>query len=140
MSSFSFSLSNSTCLCPFIVVLGGIKYRSAAPRHDMTPQIIWLGGSFIVVATYFLSKRLPNDRVMCMWQGTNCCMVHSSENTFFHSATVRWDVSPNSLLRGLETVLKRIVVPFKRKIARFSCKSSLARVLLSVSLSVLPKT
>ena len=23
-----------------------------------------------------LSKRLPRDRLMCIWRGTNCCMVH----------------------------------------------------------------
>ena len=39
--SFSFSLSNPTYLGPSMGVLGGMKYRPAAPRHDMAPQIIW---------------------------------------------------------------------------------------------------
>ena len=45
--TFNFSLSNSTYLDPFILVLGGMKYRPAAPRHDMAPQIIWLVECFI---------------------------------------------------------------------------------------------
>ena len=58
-----------------------------APWHDMTSQIIWLGRCFIVATTYFWSKCLPNGQPICMQRGTNCCMVHLSENnTFFHSA------------------------------------------------------
>ena len=73
------------------VILGGVKYRPATPRLDMAPQIVWLVECFIADTTYFLFKRLPNGRLMCMWRGTNCCMVHSSEiNTFFHSARVEW--------------------------------------------------
>ena len=83
--SFRFSLSNSTYLGPFIVVLGKMKYRPAAPCHDMAPQIIWLSGCFNVATTNFW----PNG--FLMWQDTNCCMIHSTENnTFFHSASVQW--------------------------------------------------
>ena len=64
MCSFSFSLSNSTYLGPFIVVLDGVQYRPAAPQHDMTPRIIWLGTCFSVTTTYFLSKRLPNGHLV----------------------------------------------------------------------------
>ena len=78
MYRFSFSVSSSTCLGPFIVVLGGMNYIAAASLHDMAPQLIWLVECFIVATTYFLSKSLPNDRLMCMWLVTNCCMVHSS--------------------------------------------------------------
>ena len=51
--SFSFSLSNSVYLDP----LGEMKYRPPASWHD-----------FIVATTYFLSKRLPNGRLMCMYK------------------------------------------------------------------------
>ena len=44
MCSFRLSLSNSAVLGPFIVVLGGMEHKPAAPRHDMAPQIIWLAG------------------------------------------------------------------------------------------------
>ena len=139
MCSFSFSLSKSRFLCPFIVVLGGMKHRPATPWH-VTSQIIWIGGCFIVATTYFLSKCLPNGCLMLMWRDTNCCMVHSSKTTFFNSAKspmamtsgniqafffsffitgVRclfcaglWDFSPNSLMRRLETVLELIAVHF----------------------------
>ena len=73
-----------------LVVLGGMKHRPAAPWHDMTPQIIWLGGCFIVATTYRLSKHSPNGRLMCMWWGTDCCVVRSESNTFFHSAKIQW--------------------------------------------------
>ena len=43
MCSFSFSWSNATYLDPFIVVLGGMKLRPAAPRYDLIPLIIWFG-------------------------------------------------------------------------------------------------
>ena len=87
MYSFSFSMSNSTCLGPFMVVFCGMKYTLTASQYANAPQITWFDGRFIV-ATYFLSKRLPIVRLMCMWRGTNCCMVHSSQNnTFFHSAS-----------------------------------------------------
>ena len=77
-------------LGPFLVGLGRMKYRPAAPWHDMAPQIIWLCRCFIVATTHFLSKHSPNGRLMCMWRGTNCCMVHSSEyNTFFLLARVQ---------------------------------------------------
>ena len=55
--SFNFSLSNSTHMALFIVVLGRIKHRPPASQHDMTPKIIWLGVCFIVATAYFLSKR-----------------------------------------------------------------------------------
>ena len=61
MCSLSFSLSNSTYVGQFVVVLGGMKYRLAAPRHDMALQIIWLDGCFIVATTYFLT---PNVRAV----------------------------------------------------------------------------
>ena len=99
----------------------------------MVPHIIWPGGCFNAVTTYFFSKRSPNGRLMCMWRGTNCCMVHSSENnTFLNSARVHgqrrcglffsslmscgcraglWDFNPNSLLRCPEF----IAVSFKGK-------------------------
>ena len=91
MPSFSFSLSKSTFLGPFIVVLGGLKYRFAAS------QIVWV----IVATTYFFSERLPNGRLMCMWRYTNCGTVHSLEhNTFFHLARDqwRWRLAKSSLL------------------------------------------
>ena len=120
----------------------GIQTSSATARHGT--QIIWLGGCFIVARTYFLSKHLPNGYLMCIWRGTSCVMVHSSENNyFFYSARIqwrwhlakfslfffiigirggfrasRWDFSPNYFLRRLETMLKLIAVHFKRKIAR----------------------
>ena len=47
-SSFYFSMSKNTYLGPFIVVLGGRKYRPLAPRHDMAPQIVWFGECFIM--------------------------------------------------------------------------------------------
>ena len=79
----------------------------------MAPQIIWLGG-------YFVSKRLSSDRIMCMWRGTNCCMMHSSDdiwqNPVSFSSSVVSDVA--FVLRRLETVLERIALPFKRKIAQ----------------------
>ena len=80
MYCFSFSLSNSTYLGPYIVVLSGMQYKPAVLWHDMAPQIVWLGRCFTVATTYFLPKQLPRSHVMCM------CMVHSSvNNTFFHS-------------------------------------------------------
>ena len=114
--------------------------RGRACAVSTTLWIIWLGVCFIVTITYFLSIHLPNGRLMCMWRGTNWSMVHLSENnTFFHSAKFQWrwrlaksslfffitraglwNFSPNSLLRRLETVLKLIAVPFKRKIALMS--------------------
>ena len=136
-------------------MLDGMNYRPAAPRQDMTPQIIWLGRCFIVATTYFLSKHLPNGRLICMWRGTNCCMIHSSEHdTFFHSASPistttgkvqslffhhcgfragLCDFSPNSLLRRLETVLELIAVPLSAKQHGFSRRSSLASAILYLS-------
>ena len=91
MCNFSFCLSNSTYFGPFIVVLGGMKYRPVTPQHYIAPQIIWIIRCFNVATTYFLAKHLPNGLLICMMWGTNCCMVHSSENkTFFHSARVEW--------------------------------------------------
>ena len=83
---FIFSLSNATYLSPFIMVLGKMKCNPVAPRHDKEPQIIWLGGCFIVTITYFLVKMLTQWPYL-MWRGTNCCMVRSSEN---NSARVQW--------------------------------------------------
>ena len=75
-------------LDPFIVVSDIMWIQT---NSDMPPKIIWLGGCFIVATTYFSSKCLSNGRTMCMWQGRNCCMVHSSENnTLFHSVRVQW--------------------------------------------------
>ena len=85
MCSFSFSLSN------FMYIHSGVgetKHRQAALRYTMAHQIIWLGDCGV---GFWLSKHLPNGRLMCMWRGTNCCMVHSSENnTFFLLASVQW--------------------------------------------------
>ena len=104
----------------FAVVLGE-RYRHAAPGHDMEPQISRLGGYFIVVTTYFLSKRLPNGCLMCMWRGTHFCNVHSFlpvseipiamtsgkvQSSFLHHCYF----SPNSLLRRLKTVLELIAL------------------------------
>ena len=61
MCSFSFSLSNSTYLGPFIVVLGGMKYRPAVPWHKMAPQIIWLDRCLIVATTYFFAEMSWNS-------------------------------------------------------------------------------
>ena len=141
---------------PFIVVLGGMNYRPAASRNDITPQIIRLGGCFTVATTHFLSKRLPNDRLMCMWRCTYCCMVHSSENNTlfplsaspvsFSSPLVSgvvfvpacgtavdilcWEISKRcwSLLLYLLSVKQH----------RMSCRSSLVSVVLSVSMNGLP--
>ena len=41
-----------------------IQTSSATARHGT--QSIWLGECFIVATIYFLSKRLSNDRLMCM--------------------------------------------------------------------------
>ena len=51
-------------LWPIHSGLGGVQYRPTAPRHDMAPHIIWLGGSFTLATTYFLSKRLLNGSLM----------------------------------------------------------------------------
>ena len=137
-------------------MLGGMKYRPVWPRHDEAPQIIWLGGCFIV-ATFFLSNRLPNGHLMCMWRGTNCCMVHSSENiTFFHSARVHFQslflhhcCLVWLLCRPVRLQSKHFVEMsrnsagtyyfiFKCKIARLFCMISLASALLSVSLRGFP--
>ena len=131
--SFSFSFSNFTYLGPFIVVLGGIKYRPEGPKHDMAPQITWLGGCFIVAAVYFSSNRLPTGRLTCLLRGINCCMVDSSEsNTFFHCARVQWRSSQVSgVASGLTCaqihrwdVSKQYLLSVKQP--EFSCMSSLA--------------
>ena len=81
MCSFSFSLSNCAYLGLLIVVLGGMNYRLAAPIHDITQEIIWLGGCFIVATEHVLSKRLPKWPPMCTWPGTNCCLVQQVSST-----------------------------------------------------------
>ena len=122
---FSFSSRISTHLGPFMVVLGGMNYRPAAPCHDMVHLIIWLGGCFIVGTTYFLSKRLPNGRVMCMWRGIHTNLHFSQSSRFSLITGVRCgfraglrDFSPNCMPKRLERVVELIVVPFKRLIAR----------------------
>ena len=52
LSSFGFSLSNSTYLCPFIVVLDGINYIPLAPWHDVASQSKWFGGCFIMATSF----------------------------------------------------------------------------------------
>ena len=134
-----FSMSDFTYFGPLIVVLGGMKYRPAAPRHDKANQIIWLSRRAIVGTAYCLSKRLPNDRLMCMWRVTNWCMAHSSEkqhflplsespmaitsgkfqSLFLHHWCQVWlscrpvGLQSNCLLRRLNTVLELMFVHYK---------------------------
>ena len=102
----------------------------------MAPQIIWLAGKHCGYNKFL--KCLPNGRVMCMWRGTNCCMVHSSPNTlssthresngddvFFFITGVRcgfrtgmFDFCPRYFRRRLETVLELTAVPFNCIVAR----------------------
>ena len=107
--SFSFSLSNSIYLGPFIVVLGGMNYRPAVPWHDMTLQFIWLSRCSIVAATYFLSKHLPNSclsgdvqsAAWCISQKTTLSSTQGETSLFFFITGVwcgfcagLWDSSP----------------------------------------------
>ena len=94
MCSFSFSLSNSTYLGPFVVVLGGMKCRPAAPRNDMAPQTIWLSGVLPLSAS---SMAMMFDKIQSLSfiKGVSCGIPAGL-----------WDSSPNSLLRRLEPVLE----------------------------------
>ena len=113
----------------------GIQTSSAMARHGTPNHLV--RRVFHCCYNIFLVKTL-----MCMWRGTNCCIVHSSENiTFFQLVRFQWrwrlakssliffircsfhaglwDISPNSLLICLETVLEHIDVHFKWNIAWF---------------------
>ena len=158
--SFSFSLSYSMYLSPFIVVFDVMKYRPAAPQHNMASQIIWLSRCFIGATTYFLSKRVLNGHLMCMWWGTNCCMVHSSENNTFSPLSESpmammsdkvQSLFSSSLVSGVAFMLAcrtsvkilcwdvlKTVLELKCKIARFSCRSSLMNTLPSAHCAVFP--
>ena len=59
------ALSSSTYVGPFMEVLGGMKYRPVAPRHDTTSQIIWLGRCITLAGTHYLSQRLPSGHLIC---------------------------------------------------------------------------
>ena len=83
--SFGFSMSNSTYLAPTIVMLGGLKYRGAAQRHDMAIQIIRHGYNIFLVKT--LSQWQPNVHVARnkLLHGTVVSKQH------FHSARILYD-------------------------------------------------
>ena len=49
------------------VVLGGMKCKPAAPRHDMAPQIIWFSWCFIVATFSFIQRESNGDDV---WQSS----------------------------------------------------------------------
>ena len=65
--NFSFSLSNSTYLGPFTVVLDRMKYRPAASRHDMAPpnhlarRVFHCGYNIFIVKT--LTQWPPNTHM-----------------------------------------------------------------------------
>jgi len=65
---------------PFMVVPAGKKEIPATPCLEIAPQIIWLGGCFIVEIVFFSLNRVPRGRRTCLFLTTNCCSVDSSEN------------------------------------------------------------
>ena len=110
----------------------------------MVPQIIWVGGCFMVWTVYFSSKRFPFGLRTCLLRATNCCNVDSTEKmTFLHLGMVQLtchlaksrhfffmagirrgfragfiDFRSNSLLGRHETVLTLTSVPLDRKTAQ----------------------
>ena len=132
--SFSFSLSSSTYLGPFMVVLGGTSYRPAAPRLYMAPRSLGSAGvswslqhiscqnAYLMVARYkllhgaFDKKQhfLPlNENPMSMTSG-------KVQSIFFFSFIngVRCGVLAGMWEFSLHSLLEVIAVPFKRKTAR----------------------
>ena len=110
MCSFSLSLSNPTYLGPFVVMLGGIKYRPAAPTLTQWPPT--------------MKTALPPPIVTPLRDdvGYRGCQVRLS------CRPVR--LQSQFLLRRLGTVLD-----LKRKLARTFLQELFGEALLSVSLS-----
>ena len=141
MCSFSFSLSNSTYLGPFIVVLGGMKYRPAAPRHDMAVHIIGLGGWFTAATTYLLSKRLPSGRLLPFSDSPMAMTSGKVQSLFlYHWCEVWLSYRPVGLQFKLfsKQCWNLLLYLLSIKWHRFCCRSFLTSALLSVSLSSLP--
>ena len=78
-----------------LLVLGsirsGVRRNETQTRRSMTchPNS-FIGGRSVVATRYYLSERLPNGRLMCMWRATNSRVVHSTgNNNFFNAARVQ---------------------------------------------------
>ena len=130
--SLGFCMNNSRNWGPFIIilVLGRMKYRPAAPWNDIVPQIIWLGGCLIVVTTYFLpavhvarykllsGAFVRNQNHIPLSESPMAMTSGKVQSVFRHHWCQIWLLCRSVGLQSkFETVLKRIAVPFKCKIA-----------------------
>ena len=82
MCSFSFSLGSSIYMGSFKVLLTTVKYRAAAPWHDMAAQIIWINIFLVKMLTH-----LPNVHVV------GYILLHGAfvRKQMFHSVSVNGD-------------------------------------------------
>ena len=77
----NFSFINSRYFLPFMVVPGSRKNRQAVPWVEIAPQIITLGGCFMVFCVKLSLYRVPGGLLKVLFLKANCWIVVSSENT-----------------------------------------------------------
>ena len=144
LCSFSFSLSDSTYLGPFIVVFGGMKHRPPAWHGTPNNLAQWM---FHCGYNKFLVKMLTQWLHVVRYKRLHGSFI--KKNLCIHSARVQWwwclaksslfffingvrcgfctgllEFGSNSLLRHLKTVVERIAVLFTCKIAQIFLQES----------------